>query len=71
MVPSEIAIQLARMLWAGKTDHNLWNSEWVCSVLHRRGTVIRYKTGNTKSLGVRFSALLIEGDAKHLALEWT
>jgi hypothetical protein len=33
--------------------------------------VIRYKTGNTKSLGVRFSALLIEGDAKHLALEWT
>jgi hypothetical protein len=35
-------------------------------VLYRRDTVTRYKSENTKTLGVRFSALLTEGGAERL-----
>jgi hypothetical protein len=36
-------------------------AKMVASELYRRDTVTLYKTGNTKTLGVCFSALLTEG----------
>jgi hypothetical protein len=66
--PSETSIGLVRNQWAGRTDHNLWDPDWVCSGLYRHGKVIRYKPENTKSLGVRFSALLTGGGTERLEL---
>src|SRR5687768_8162765 len=68
IAPSETAKRLARELRAGRTEHSLWDLGWVCSVLHRRGTVILCKTEGTKPLGLRFSATLTDNGAQRLEL---
>ena len=44
-----------------ETDHKLWDLGWMCSVLHRRGTVPLHKSQNTKRYELEFRALISDG----------